>query len=297
MSGNTILVTGASGQVGREIARRDWGQFSLLLPDRAALDISSPTSVNAYILAHSPVAIINCAAHTAVDRAEDEVGLSFAANALGPALLADAARTREIPLLQVSTDYVFSGDQEGYYSEEDAVGPNGVYGASKLAGELAALRGCPRAIVLRVAWVVSAHGHNFIKTMRRLAETRREVTVVADQIGCPTSAADIADAIHTIVERQITEPATPGGIYHFVNAGEASWCDFANQIFAVSEGAEQCVARPIRTVDYPTRAQRPANSRLATRKITEVFAIRPRPWQTAITEIITELDQSSKKDI
>ncbi len=294
----SILVTGGAGQVGLEIARQAWGEdIRLILPDRAELAIDSADSVATLFERHSFAAVINAAAYTAVDKAETEIGAAFAANALGPALLAEASAKAGIPILQVSTDYVFSGDKATPYLEEDPIGPLGVYGASKLAGELAVRSGNPRSVVLRTAWVLSAHRANFLKTMRRLAQTRPEVPVVADQIGCPTSATDIAAAIRVIVTAQLAGSEAPSGVYHFVNAGEASWCDLANAVFSLDPNiAGRTTARPITTADYPTAARRPANSRLSTAKLTRDFGIAPRPWREAIAEIIAELNQDQPRE-
>lgn len=286
----TILVTGGTGQVGQELARLDWGSdTTLLLPPRAELDLASVETVAQYLALHAVDLVINAAAHTAVDRAETEVAAAFATNALGPAALADATRERGIALIHLSTDYVFSGAKQTPYVEDDPVGPLGIYGASKLAGELAVRLGNPRSVVLRTAWVLSVHGNNFLKTMRRLSATRSELNVVADQRGCPTAAGDIAAAVQVIARAHLASADAPSGTYHFVNAGEASWCDLANAIFAMDESAT--VARPIPATDYPTPARRPANSRLSTAKITRDFGIVPRPWLEAVAEIISELKQ------
>lgn len=279
----TILIVGGEGQVGLELRALDWGDHAVLAPPRAALDITDPASV-----ARFPAdAIINVAAHTAVDRAEGEAGAAFAANALGPAHLADAARAAGIPLLHVSTDYVFDGSGDRPYAEDDTTAPLSVYGASKRAGELAVLAGNPRSVVLRTAWVLSAHRTNFLKTMLRLSAERPELRVVADQIGCPTGARDIARALQSIALRLLDDPAAPTGLYHFVNAGETSWHGLAREIMAAAGRDVPVVA--VTTADFPTPAQRPANSRLSTAKITRHFGIVPRPWQEAVREIVGEL--------
>lgn len=291
-----ILVTGGTGQIGMELARARWPLDTRLhLPTRAELDLTSTTSI-ATLLASQPfTAVINSGAYTAVDQAEDDVAAAFAANAVGPAILADATRRAGIPLVQISTDYVFDGSKDSPYREDDAVAPLGVYGASKLAGELAVRCGNPQSVVLRTAWVVSTHRANFVKTMRRLGATRPELGVVADQIGCPTSAADIASALTAIVARLSESSRAPTGIYHFVNAGEASWYDLAQAVFAAGSGPAP-VVHAIRTEDYPTPARRPQNSRLATDKLTRDFGIVPRLWQGAVSEIVAELDQQIIKN-
>lgn len=289
----TILVTGGSGQVGQAIARLSWGQdVTLLLPLRAELDLADAASVQRYLDGQSIDLIINSGAYTAVDRAESEVAVAFAVNAHAPAILADYARQASIPLIQLSTDYVFSGAKPDPYVEDDPVAPLGVYGASKLAGELAVRLGNPRSVVLRTAWVLSPFGKNFLKTMRMLAATRPELTVVADQVGCPTSADDIARAVQVVAQAHLADPAAPTGVYHFVNAGATNWCDLANAIFAIDGSAT--IARPITTAEYPTPAKRPANSRLSTDRITADFGIVPRPWKDAVADIVMELQQAEK---
>ncbi len=287
-----ILITGGAGQVGLELARRSWpDDVSVHFPGRAELDLSSRESVAAYMTSRDWAGVINCAAWTAVDAAEDHVAEADLANAKGPGWLAEAAAMAGAPMIQVSTDYVFDGSAEGYYREDDPVSPLGVYGSSKLAGEQGVLVANPRSVVLRTAWVLSVHRANFVKTMLRLAADRDELGVVADQIGCPTSAVDIASALQTIITRLMDDEKSPTGVYHFVNAGEASWCDLARTAFELSEqrGGPHARVKAISTADYPTKARRPANSRLATAKITRDFGITPRPWRDAVAEIIDEL--------
>ncbi|MBU3077164.1 dTDP-4-dehydrorhamnose reductase [Sphingomonas quercus] len=281
-----ILVTGGAGQVGIELGRVDWPDDVVVhAPARDVLDLTSAASVSACFAATPFAAVVNAAAYTAVDKAEGEAGAAFAANALGPALLADATRAAGIPLVHVSTDYVFDGTRPGFYEESDPVAPLGVYGASKLAGELAVRAGNPRHLILRTAWVLSAHRGNFLKTMLRLAGSHPRLRVVADQIGCPTAAADIAATLRTVTLRLIEDEAAPVGTYHFVNAGEASWHGLAEAIVAGRVPVDA-----IATADYPTPARRPANSRLSTAKLARDYGIRPRPWQAAVAEIVAELE-------
>ncbi|WP_070155877.1 dTDP-4-dehydrorhamnose reductase [Sphingobium phenoxybenzoativorans] len=287
-----ILITGGTGQVGHELARQDWGQdVTLHLPDRTELDISSTASVTSYFSQRTFAAVINPAAYTAVDKAEDDSAAAFLSNAQGPANLAEATRKAGIPLVHVSTDYVFAGDKTGPYDETDSVAPLGIYGASKLAGEIAVRAGNSRSVVMRTAWVLSAHRGNFLKTMLRVATANPQLRVVDDQVGCPTAASDIAQALKTITLRMIADEHAPAGIYHFVNAGEVSWCGLAREIFAMSKarGGPDADVLAITTTEYPTPARRPANSRLATQKISADYGINPRPWESAVSEIITEL--------
>jgi len=287
-----ILITGGTGQVGLELLATDWPEGVVLhAPTRAELDLGDPASVRAAFAATPFAAAINSGAYTAVDKAETEVADAFAANAIGPAVLADATREAGIPLIQVSTDYVFDGFKDGLYVETDPVGPLGVYGASKLAGELAVRAGNPRSVVLRTAWLLSVHRANFLKTMLCLAADRRSLRVVGDQHGCPTSARDIAQTLKTITLKMIVDPDAPTGIYQFVNAGETTWAGLAREIFARSAatGGPSATVEAIPASEYPTPAKRPTNSRLSAAKLTRDYGVSPRPWQAAVAEIIHEL--------
>lgn len=287
-----ILITGGAGQVGLELMRASWpAEVVLHAPTRDELDLGDVDKVKNAFAAFPFDAVINSGAYTAVDEAETNVAAAFAANAMGPAILAEVTRAANIPLIQVSTDYVFNGSKDGLYFEDDPVGPLGVYGASKLAGELAVRSGNPHSVVLRTAWVLSVHRANFLKTMLRLAIDRPTLRVVGDQTGCPTSASDIAGALKTIALRMISDPAAPTGIYHFVNAGETSWAGLAAEIFAISSARGGAFAKveTITAADYPTPARRPGNSRLSTAKLTRDYDIQPRPWQDAVAGVITEL--------
>ncbi|MFG1230461.1 dTDP-4-dehydrorhamnose reductase [Xanthobacter wiegelii] len=291
-----ILVTGGAGQVGLELQAIAWpSDIRIHAPARDELDITDPASVAAVFAAHSYAAVINPAAYTAVDKAEGDVGTAFAVNAYGPALLAQATRTAGIPLVHVSTDYVFDGTADRPYVETDPIGPLGVYGASKLAGELAVRSGNPRSVVMRTAWVLSRHRANFLKTMLRLAETRPQLRVVGDQFGCPTSAAEIAEALATITLRMIDDAAAPTGIYHFVGGGETNWAGLAREIFAQSAGIGGVSAsvESITTAEYPTPAHRPANSRLSTAKLGRDYGIVPRPWQEGVATIVRQLSPAT----
>lgn len=288
----TILATGGTGQVGHALGQLAWpADVELHLPPRAELDLGSTDSIAAVFEARRYDAILSCGAYTAVDKAEDDVVTAFQVNAVGPAALAAAATAAGIPIVHVSTDYVFDGSGAGARDEDAAVRPLGVYGASKLAGELAVLSGTPRATVMRTAWVISAFGANFLKTMLRVGATNPVLRVVADQHGSPTAAGDIALALQTIVLRQLDDADAPRGTYHFVNAGEASWFDLASTIFASAQarGGPSPQVDPITTAEFPTRATRPANSRLATTRIERDYGIVPRPWQTAVDDILDEL--------
>lgn len=289
-----VLLTGGSGQVGTEIIRLAPAGLNIVAPGRVQLDMADPGAIEALVASAPWAAVINCAAYTAVDKAESDVVAAWRANALGPAALAEATAKAQIPLIHISTDYVFDGSKDGLYLETDPVLPLGVYGASKEGGEQAVRTANPRHVILRTAWVVSPHGSNFVKTMLRLAESRTELNVVDDQRGCPTSATDIATTALKIAARMIEDPDAPAGTYHFVNKGEATWCEFARAIFqeAQARGLPQPQVHAIPSSEYPTPARRPANSRLSTDKLQRDYAIAPRPWQAALSEIIEALAPS-----
>ncbi len=290
-----ILVTGGTGQVGSEVQRLSWpNDVEICAPSRRDLDITDPDSVTRCFAAAKPACVINLAAFTAVDRAEERVAEAFLVNAQGPAILAEATRQIGAPILHVSTDYVFDGLSPHPYRERDPTGPLSVYGASKLAGELAVHTGNRQSAVLRTAWVLSIHGSNFLKTMLRLANFNPELSVVADQVGCPTSAKDIAETLQRMALRSLDGSAA-WGTYHFVNAGAASWHGLADHIFQfeAARGRLAPKLRAIPTSEYATPASRPANSRLDTRLIEESFGVSPRPWQEAVDEILTELAATS----
>lgn len=287
-----ILVTGGAGQVGLELQAADWpADVVLHAPTRSELDLGDIASVRAAFAATPFACVINSGAYTAVDKAETEVAAAFAANAMGPAILAEVTRAAGVPLIQVSTDYVFDGSKDGAYVEDDAVCPLGVYGASKLAGELAARSGNPRSVVLRTAWVSSIHRANFLKTMLRLAADRPGLRVVGDQTGCPTSARDIAATLKTIALRMIADADAPTGVYHFVNAGETTWAGLAQEIMTLNAatGGPTATVEAITTAEYPTPARRPVSSRLSTARLTRDYGVKPREWRVAVAEIITEL--------
>lgn len=287
-----ILVTGGQGQVGLELTALQWpSDVKLHVPTRAELDITSADNVRAYFSGKSFAAVINPAAYTAVDKAESEIGAAFAVNALGPALLAEAIKGTGTPIVHISTDYVFDGEKDGVYLDDDPINPLGVYGASKAAGEQAIRSAGQRTVILRTAWVVSRHRANFIKTMLRVGAERSVLRVVDDQRGCPTSAKDLAEAAAKIALRLIDDPAATTGTYHFVNAGDTTWYGLARHVFetAARYGGPAPAVEAISTAEYPTPAKRPANSRLSTARLTADFGIVPRPWQDATAEIVGAL--------
>lgn len=287
MSKAPILLTGGTGQVGQAVLRHaETRGLDIFAPTRAQMDLTNAQSI-ADIIASKPwSAVINCAAYTAVDRAETDAALTEQVNAVAPAIFASETAKRDMPIIHVSTDYVFDGTKDAPYVEEDAVNPLGVYGRTKEMGESAVRSLNPRHAIIRTAWVVSAGGANFVNTMIRLASERPEVSVVDDQIGCPSSASDIAQTLLAVAEH----PHAPYGTWHFVNGGEASWYELAARIF--DNMGERGLATPalkaIPTSQYPTPAKRPSNSRLSTAAIQRDFGITPRHWYDAIDAILAE---------
>ncbi|MBB2751776.1 UNVERIFIED_ORG: dTDP-4-dehydrorhamnose reductase [Rhizobium aethiopicum] len=288
-----IAVTGKQGQVVQSLLRRG-GETGVEISavGRPEMDLANPASIAAVFSALRPDVIVSAAAYTAVDKAESEAELVFAVNAAGAGAVAEAAARIGVPVIHISTDYVFSGDKASPYSEEDATAPISVYGRSKLAGETAVAAASPNHVILRTAWVYSPFGTNFLKTMLRLAETRDHLRVVADQTGCPTSALDIADAILAIATRVAADPAPSlRGTFHLTGSGEASWADFAEEIFAELSkfsGKNVGVER-IPTADYPTPAKRPANSRLNGDKLARTYGIRLPEWKQSMTIVMQDL--------
>lgn len=289
-----IAVTGQAGQVVTSLIERgNAAGHAVIGIGRPKLDLADPASIIRALEAAAPDAIVSAAAYTAVDKAETESELAYAVNGAGVGAVARAARALGVPLVHVSTDYVFDGLADRPYSESDPTGPTGVYGASKLAGEQAVLatHGDNSAIV-RVAWVYSPFGANFVKTMLRLAGDRDEVSVVADQIGNPTSALEIADGILRIATNLVADrsPALRG-VFHMTAQGEASWADFAEAVFATSgaRGGPSASVRRIGTVDYPTPATRPANSRLDCGLIARVHGVALPNWHGSLDAVIARL--------
>jgi dTDP-4-dehydrorhamnose reductase len=286
-----ILVTGASGQIGGAVARLAKEQgIEVEAPGRDGLDLAQPLQLALQLAemvkARPWSAIINCAAYTAVDKAEEETELAFTVNAKAPAVLAEAAAKRGIAMLHVSTDYIFDGTKTTPYVEEDAINPLGIYGHSKADGEAAVIAANGPYAIVRTAWVLSAGPRNFLDTMLRLGKERDALSIVADQKGSPTNASDVAASLL----RMAADMKDRQGIWHCVNAGKASWYDLAAHIFAFAEkyGQKAPKLSAITTADYPTPAKRPANSRLSVDKLQQDFAIEMRPWQDAVDAILTE---------
>ncbi len=280
-----VLVFGQTGQVARELALRVPGGVELTSVDRLRADLSDPASCAAAVFAADADVVINAAAWTAVDRAEAEEDAATVVNGDAPAAMARAAAARGMPFVHISTDYVFDGAGDAPFAPDDPVGPLGAYGRSKLAGEDGVRAAAGRHVILRTSWVVSAHGTNFVKTMLRLGAERDALNVVADQIGGPTPAADIADALFVIARALVAGHA--GGTYHLAGAPDASWADFARAIMA-GAGLE-CRITDIPSSAYPTPARRPMNSRLDCATLFRDFGITRPDWRAGLRDILEGL--------
>lgn len=289
-----IVVTGREGQLVQSLLERAVQQPNLqvIALGRPELDLAKLETVSSAIEAIKPDLVVSAAAYTAVDLAEDEPELAFAVNATGAQVVAEAANACGVPVIHISTDYVFAGDADKPYVETDFTGPRSVYGISKLEGERLVAQANPQHIVLRTAWVYSPFGKNFVKTMLKLAETRDALSVVSDQWGNPTSALDIADAIIQVADHLAATPDfSAHGIYHLAGTGDTNWSGFARAIFSESAklGGPTATVTDIATADYPTKAARPANSRLSTAKFHEVFNWSTPHWQSSLRDVVTRL--------
>jgi len=288
MSG-PILITGAGGQVGHELATCRT-RHSLIALNRSQLDICDATQVGEVFADLRPGLVINAAAYTQVDRAEQEADLAFAVNRDGVANLAEACALADIPLLHLSTDYVFDGRLERAYRETDPIAPLGVYGKSKAAGEIALRERLAKHVILRTSWVFSVTGSNFVKTMLRLGRERRELGIVDDQRGCPTSARSIASALLQIGDVCLQGESPAWGTYHYCNRPATSWYGFARAIFARARGFDGLELNPITTADYPTPAQRPGNSVLDCSAIEANFGIVQADWERELEDVLERLE-------
>lgn len=286
-----VLILGGAGQVGQMLRSVEWpDEVTLWSPGRAEVDLADPAAIAWVVESRDWSLVVNAAAYTAVDKAESDVSTAWVLNAVAPAILAYETSKKAIPLIQISTDYVFDGRKNGPYSEDDPVNPLGVYGASKEVGEQVVRAGNAQHIILRTAWVYGTARNNFVKTMLRVGRDRETIDVVADQIGSPTETSDIARAICTIAEA-IWRGNPHWGTYHITGAGEASWHAFASRIFEIVGERWDRVpeVRPIPTSAYPTPAKRPANSRLNCAKIERDYGFRARTWDSALTETVDAL--------
>lgn len=280
-----ILVTGANGQLGKEIRQLEtkWPQFDFLFLSREDLPIHHFELVRQFFIGSHPDYLINCAAYTAVDKAEKEKDLAFQVNAEAVGVLAAICKEHSCKFIHLSTDYVFDGDASRPYGEEDPTHPQGVYGASKCEGEKQAQELNPEAIIIRTSWLYSSFGNNFVKTILRLLKEKPVVNVVSDQLGSPTYAKDLAEAILQIVSTNNWN----SGVYHYSNEGTTSWFEFAKAIADMSGSATQ--VHPITTPEFPTPAKRPAWSVLDTSKISAVYGLTIRPWREGLKDCLERL--------
>ena len=291
MSTGLILVAGKSGQLGRCLLEAAGSRsIRVVLAGRPTFDIEYGRSIDAFLSAVSPGLIVNAAAYTAVDKAETKSARCYAVNRDGAAELAAAAWRRGLPLIHVSTDYVFDGKKTSPYHEDDATGPTGVYGRSKLEGEQGVRRAHPEAMIFRTSWLYSVFGTNFLSTMLRLARSRPDLRVVDDQHGCPTSAHDLAAALLDIASTTLDDRGRPG-VYHLSGEGEATWYGLTKKIFdrAKACGRQVPLLTPITTADYPTPARRPANSVLDCGKVARELGVRLRPWPEAVADCVSRI--------
>ena len=283
-----ILVTGANGQLGQCLQKisSQFEEFEFIFTDSETLDITNKEEVNDFFWQNAPDFCINAAAYTAVDLAETDIEKAFLVNADGTENLAEACAENNAQFIHVSTDYVFDGENNLSYTEEDFTNPLGVYGASKLAGDELALEVNPCSVILRASWVYSEFGKNFVKTMLNLFATKDELNIVADQFGQPTNANDLAEAIMKIIK---SEKITPG-IFNFSNLGRISWFDFAEKIAELSDAKIKLNA--IETSQYPTPAKRPKNSVLDLDKISKTYAVPLKPWEESLEDCVQILQNN-----
>ncbi|MBC3300173.1 dTDP-4-dehydrorhamnose reductase [Pseudomonas sp. SWRI18] len=283
-----ILITGHHGQLSRELQQRLQGLGELIVLGRDRLDLADPDQIRQHVRAQRPDLIINAAAHTAVDQAENEPDLAFAINAIGPGVLAQEAKALGAPLIHYSTDYVFDGSKPAPYTEADAPNPLGVYGQSKLAGEQAIAAVGGEYLILRTSWVYASHGKNFLLTMQRLLQEKPQMRIVADQIGAPTWAGSIADSTRGLIERWRAGEPGPWGVYHLTAQGETSWFGFATAIgeHLRQQGKACAELEPIPSSAYPTPAKRPLNSRLDCSRLQQQWHVSQPQWQDALRECL-----------
>jgi dTDP-4-dehydrorhamnose reductase len=289
-----ILITGASGQVGGSLLRLKWPEtITLLAPLRGELDLANAAQITSYFAEYDIDCVIHCAAYTAVDKAEDEPEKAFLINTEATRQIAELTAQASIPLIFISTDYVFDGSLSRPYRVDDPIHPLNVYGQSKARGE-EAVRLNPQHVIVRTSWVVSSLGHNFIKTMLRLAKTQSNIRVVSDQSGAPTSAHDLALFLQSLALSHDNMPHK-WGTYHFANDGQTHWAGVAEYVFKIARqlGMPAAHVEHIRTADYPTRAKRPAQSLLDLELTKHTFGINIRPWQNAVADIVAELSAQS----
>ena len=296
-----VLVTGADGQVGRALLKSFVGSAEVIACNRNSLDLANADQIRKKVRDVAPDIIVNAGAYTAVDRAESERELAFAVNGRAPGILAEEAQRASALLIHYSTDYVFNGSKSGPWVEDDATDPLSVYGASKLAGEDAIRNAGGRYLIFRTSWVYAPEGKNFVLTMLRLGRERDSLNVVDDQVGAPTTAAELARATHAIttgiVAGKFDAAAEWAGTYHMTCSGSVSWCGFARAIFERAPdllGGKTPVVNPIATSAYPTPARRPHNSVLSNEKLNRTFGMRLAPWETALDEVLKAIPAPPK---
>ena len=289
----TILITGANGQLGRELQLRlsDRDDFEMLVTDVDELDITDVDAIDAYFASHAIDCVVNCAAYTAVDAAEDNVELCRRLNATAPTLLARACARKGARMIHISTDYVLGGDGHRPYREDDEPHPLGVYGLTKLEGERGVIEALPDAVILRTAWLYSPHGKNFVKTMLKLGRTLETLRVVVDQVGTPTYALDLADCIVAVLTATEWHP----GVYHVSDEGAISWYDFTMAIHRLA-GITECRVSPCMTSEYPTRATRPHYSVLDKSKFKATFGVTLPHWEVSLRHCLQRIAQSEGGD-
>lgn len=289
-----IIVTGRTGQVARSLLERAEAldAIEVIALGRPELDLERPDTIAATMTGLRPDLIVSAAAHTAVDQAEDEASLAVTVNAVAPGEIARAAALLGIPVIHLSTDYVFDGTRSAPYVESDAPAPVSVYGRSKLQGEIAVARSNPNHVILRTAWLYGPFGRNFLKTMLRLAENRKVLRVVDDQVGCPTSTLDLAEGILAIASNLLErDDAALRGVFHLAASGSGSWADFAEEIFHQSQlrGGPSAEVERIPSSEYPTAARRPANSRLDCARVLALHGVSLPPWRDSVAAVVESI--------
>ena len=294
-----ILITGAQGQVGTELVKIANNKHHVLATTRSEIDITQLDNIEKYIQLHLPDIVINAAAYTAVDKAEEQKDLAYSINHDGAKNLALICNKHHIPLLHISTDYVFDGTKRDAYTEDDTPSPPGIYGKSKWAGEQAIREVLPHHIILRVAWVFGAQGNNFVKTMLRLAKQHNELNIVSDQFGGPTPARNIAEVLIFLAEQFKQAQELKWGTYHYCSSEKTNWNDFAKEIFKQAKEKKiidkSIITNAITTDEYPTQAKRPKNSMLNCTKLTNTFGIHLPNWRKGLNEVLTTLKQTNSK--
>lgn len=287
-----VLLIGKNGQLGWELSRQLPAEgFDLEAVDLPDFDITRPSAVDQLVNESTPDIIVNACAYTAVDKAESDPETAFAVNQKGPTYLARACANR-IPLVHISTDYVFDGTQNTPYVEEDPISPLGVYGRSKALGEQAVAEALDKYLIVRTAWLCGVHGQNFVKTMLRLGREKKSLNIVDDQVGCPTFAFDLAAAVVKMIDHYAQNKPMAWGIYHYCGKGQATWYQFGCKVFDIARGMTSLeieTVNPVPTEAYPTPAKRPANSVMSCQKIEKIFEVQTMPWPASLEKMLKVL--------